>query len=165
MGIPLNASQAEWKTAYRMICKSEHPDNLGVHAGMTERYYLASEAYAYLEREAAGGKKTLHSGRIIGRPENVAKRTDSYAERQRKLEKQRRREAELRKQAEEMQKQQFEKEKEIMDEIRWIRLAGLIHNAIENDRREKEIEKKTNRAFSKYQENIKAGEEPHDSGR
>lgn len=149
--IPLQASQEEWKSAFRAICKQYHPDSVGTYAsGRTcDYYYQAVEAYEFLEAELA--KQPKKSSRVLGGPVTYRKHKENQARIQKQMErtKQQRLE-ETMKAARELH--QKEEERRILDEIRWIRVVNIIKKAMEEDRKEKEHIKKMEEALRKRKE-------------
>lgn len=127
LGLTPAATEQQWKSAYREICKKCHPDVIGDgNDKYIQYYYLATMARDYLENNKTDAVKA----KVIGRP--VTYKTRSYnpqKEREKRaLEKQRQLE-ELEEKARQMrQKESADKEKEIADKIRWLRVTKIIND-------------------------------------
>ena len=149
LGISVNANADEWKVAYRNILKQYHPDNNG--GRLDEGYYLAKEAYDFLEKEKAycSQKYSTYSfstsvpgrNKIIGGNNKYQYNHSDYQKLQRKyndtLEKKKQEQrAELKRKSEQIRMQDTKlKEEEILEKIGWIRIAQIIHETIENDKK------------------------------
>lgn len=172
LGLPIGASFEDCKKAYRNAVKAYHPDNND--SNVSSLYYSYSEAYQYLEylhssntwpvmsAQSAGISQRRNGGaRIIGNPppakndsEKIKNSMKLY--RENKLKKQsdiaKRQEAELKNKAE---RERREKEaQELLDEIKWMRIAGIIHDTIASDNKEREIDDKLKKAFAQHDKNI-----------
>lgn len=159
LGISDNADRNTWKNAYRGKCHIYHPDVLPENdpdrESNIENYILVCKAYEFLEQEFEAGKRMGVSDNIASPKSNVTKKatgpkimggpvtSSAYNTSGRKrveeklkvkesIEKERKLK-ELKQRADEIK--QKEKEQKILDEIRWIRLAGIIHKTIEEDKK------------------------------
>ena len=167
LGIPTNAGREQWKKSYHEICLKFHPDvcahsNSEMKHAAEEYFILATKAYEFLERETQqcviipnqsskspgnqynGQNKTQ---KILGYTQSYRNGSyssyESYQKRQ-TVERQRREEEKQRKfeqlQAKSRllkQQEQKKKEEEILNQIRWLRVAALIKKTIEEDRKHK----------------------------
>lgn len=160
LGLMPTASDEDVKKAYRALCKKYHPDNAGASEDDKRRYLLVNEAYNSIcsgnsqsNRTAApaydnsavqnlkrgprimGGSVSRHPGSSAAMAER------RHFEKQMQAESENRQQMEKKKLAERASQTRAQKEKEqaILNEIRMIRLAHIIHDTIAADR-------KTNRA-------------------
>ncbi len=132
LGVPTNADKKIWKSAYRSICKSCHPDVAGQYADKEKRiilYESATAAVDYLE------KNTETTGRVIGTPVTRDVRANDSVSRAdyKKIhaENKNRQYEELKKKAEEIHRKEREnKQKEIEDKIRWLRVTQIINDIL-----------------------------------
>ena len=161
LGLQYGASPSLVKSTYHRLCRELHPDTPGTTEADHERYLQVVSAYELIVR-ASMMSSPVTQGRIIGKPVVHASRTggrvlgkstasvhpgtaESIADR-RKFEKQMQQSRDERriKEAEELKKRQKdlakqrEKEKQILNEIRMIRLAHIIHEVLAEDTKKKE---------------------------
>ena len=140
LGVSTEASKEEIKKAYRSLSKQLHPD---AHPTQTEMirdaYLLVNEAYAYIEEHIArsGDASMQNTGRILGSPLGAHVSTaESALKKKRFDEEYRRRQRQHKEEAkQELLKRQEDlarskKEREILNEIRMIRLAQAIRLAM-----------------------------------
>ena len=133
------------KNAYRTLSKQYHPDNMQAE-GNTERFAMINEAYTYLEKlnemntatvntvaatqpvrraKVIGGAVTAHPGSQEARDKRRSFEMKAKAEEaQKKLKA--RQEMEERREKIQEEKARRKKEKEILNEIKMIRLAHAI---------------------------------------
>ncbi len=161
LGVEIQASQAEIKSAYRELTKRLHPDN---HPQQTERireaYRLVQDAYEYTQQHAeeqeallaernrqmqaanssAGGTSQSPQVKVLGSPVSVRTgRAERLRERKQFEEKARQeREARREKLQEDLQERkakldQEKKEQAILNEIRAIRLAAAIRAMLKDN--------------------------------
>lgn len=169
LGIPTNACREQWKKTYHEICQKYHPDvciysNSNVKNAAEEYFILATKAYEFLEKEAQQSvvipnqssidiitnRKSRDNGqKILGNTKNYKNGSysgyENYQKRQ-ALERQRREEEKQRKLEQLHEKsrllkeqEQKKKEEEILNQIRWLRVASLIQKTIEEDRKRKDF--------------------------
>ena len=156
LGLQYGASPSLVKSTYHRLCRELHPDTLGTTESDHERYLQVVSAYELIVRSSMMASPAMQ-GRIIGKPVMSAQKTggrvlgkssasahpgtsESIADR-RKFEKQmqqsrderRIREAEELKQRQKEIAKQREKERQILNEIRMIRLAHIIHETLAED--------------------------------
>ena len=154
LGVEIQASQAEIKSAYRELTKRLHPDN---HPQQTERireaYRLVQEAYEYTQIHAkeqevilaersrqmqtinssTGGVQQSSQVKVLGSPVSVRTGSAERDRERKQFEEKARMEREARreKMQEDLQERkakldQEKKEQAILNEIRAIRLAAAI---------------------------------------
>ena len=140
LGVSPDASKDVIKKAYRNLLKQLHPDAHPTQTQMVkEAYFLVKEAYAYIEKyqERSGDPSMSNTGRILGSP--LGKHTstaESVRNKQRFEEEYRRRKQKHKEELKEELKQRQDelarskKEREILNEIRMIRLAQAIRMAM-----------------------------------
>lgn len=165
LGLAGEAGPDDWKSAYRAICKKYHPDSFRAmdisedDARAYERYYLmAVEAYEFLENNKtsdvslsdlnSAGDNTYASyrkPRVVGAP--VSFRNSEQASREKKAREKLERDSQERKKKrlEEIREEgrklsSNKKEEEILEKIRWIRVAEIIRKTIEADKIKKDSE-------------------------
>ena len=142
LGVDSGAAKENIKAAYYNICKACHPDNTGGVA--SEYFYRANEAFNFLMDEEPAPVVYTRPGRVIGSGASYKYNHNDYRKRQKRY----REEQEAKKQADSIllagrakeleQQRQKKKEQEILDKIRWIRLAEIIHSTIESDKKRME---------------------------
>ena len=145
LGVAPGADMTQIKNAYRKLSKRFHPDN--ADSGDTERFTAVSEAYSFLEKlydgsvyaavskttmsqsvrqsKVIGGAVTSHPGSQEVRDRRRSFELKAKAEDERKKQKARQ-ELEERREKLQEEKAQRKKEKDILNEIRMIRLAHAI---------------------------------------
>lgn len=140
LGVSVSATKDEIKKAYRSLSKQLHPDAHPTQTAMVrDAYLLVKEAYNYIEsyQEKHGDPAMQNTGRILGSP--ISSRTSSAENARRKQrfdeEYRRRRQKHKEELKEELKQRQDElirskKEREILNEIRMIRLARAIQLAM-----------------------------------
>ncbi len=140
LGVSTLATKDEIKKAYRNLAKQLHPDaHPAQNAVIKDAYYLVMEAYDYIEQyqAAAGDPAMQNTGKILGSPlrahtssaENARKRKRFEEEYRRRQQKHKEEQKEtLKKRQEELARSK--KEREILNEIRMIRLAQAIRLAM-----------------------------------
>ena len=145
LGIAPGADMTQIKNAYRTLSKQYHPDNGG--DSDAERFTMINEAYSYLEKlyeqnvytagvstrpvqpayrsKVIGGVVTSHPGSFEERErkKNFEKKAKAE-EAQKKLKA--RKEMEERREKLQEEKEQRKKEKDILNQIKMIRLAHAI---------------------------------------
>ena len=140
LGVSTAATKDEIKKAYRNLAKQLHPDaHPTQNAVIKDAYYLVMEAYDYIEQyqASAGDPAMQNTGKILGSPlgahtssaENARKRKrfdEEYRRRQKKHKQEQ--QEELKKRQEQLARSK--KEREILNEIRMIRLAQAIRLAM-----------------------------------
>lgn len=148
LGMQPYASDNEYKTAYRNITKKCHPDNTSDER-LVNYFYVARDAYDYLESHPAmtidynniqkvSNKPT---SRIIGQANAYSYNHNDYKNRRKKEVEKRnadriKAKEELELKAKELREaERMNKEKELLDTIRWIRIADIIHKAIQEDKK------------------------------
>lgn len=152
LGLSDGASPEEWKSSYRAICKRYHPDNLQSldispeDSALYEKYYmLAVEAYDYLEsgkgrNDVISGVTPARKPKVMGAP--ITFRGSEQASRDKKvkeklekesLEKKKKRFEELKTKGQEITTKK--KADDLLDQIRWIRVAEIIRKTIEEDKK------------------------------
>lgn len=162
LGLQYGASPSLVKSTYHRLCRDLHPDTPGTTESDHERYLQVVSAYELILKSGMPASTAVTRGRVIGSPVMSTPKTGgrvlgkssasvhpgtsaSIADR-RKFEKQmqqsrderRIREAEaLKKRQKELAKQR-EKERQILNEIRMIRLAHIIHETLAEDMKKKE---------------------------
>ena len=144
LGIAPGADMTQIKNAYRTLSKQYHPDNGS--EGDTERFTMINEAYTYLEKlyemnamavSAATAVPQQRRSKVIGGAVTAHPGSQEARERRKNFEKKAKAEEELKKlkQRQEMEerraklqeeKAQMKKEKDILNEIKMIRLAHAI---------------------------------------
>lgn len=124
------------KSAYRKLCRIYHPDVKG-ESGQFEKI---NEAYNYAIDYCK--RNSVNPSRIIGTPVKAHsnKKSPSPLATLKKQE-------ELKKRAEELKQKQ--EEEKILEQIRWIRLAGKVNEALREDQHRKELEQKIKEAIRK----------------
>ncbi|MCR5250834.1 MAG: J domain-containing protein [Lachnospiraceae bacterium] len=142
LGVQPGASQEQIKSAYRSLLKNLHPD---AHPQQNERIreacILVNEAYDYLEHNPAGTQQGnavyANTARVMGSPLGAFTPSAERTEKRRRFEEQyRKKQQSLKeKQKAEIKQRQSEmaqrrKEREILNEIRMIRLAQAISAAM-----------------------------------
>lgn len=154
LGLSNGATAEQIKSAYRKACKLYHPDNAG---GVSENqkmqlfmgYQRINEAYEFLTESNTG----VVGARIVGTP-MTSNYDKSNLKRKEQLEKgaKERKEQRLRELQEEGRRlSQEKKAAEILDEIRWLRVAELIRETMNEDKRRKELEEKIKTAIKNKQ--------------
>lgn len=176
LGLLPGASFDDCKRAYRNAVKAYHPDNND--SNISSKYYLYSEAYQYLEnlynmnswpvivysdriKTRTNGSFTPGAGRIIGTPimkddESDKQKNAEKLYREKLLKKQNdkaKKQAEDNKKMAEMQRKAKEAE-ELLDEIKWMRVAGIIHDTIAEDNKNRDIDDRLKKAFAQHDKNI-----------
>ncbi len=137
LGVATDADRETIKSAYRRISKQLHPDaHPQQNETIREAYFLVTEAYEYLEHHEAPAAATV-SSRVMGSPLGRYTATAEMRQSKEKFDrKYRARAAQSKaKQQEELRERQDEmarkrREKEILNEIRMIRLAHAIRAAM-----------------------------------
>lgn len=152
LGVNINSSKEEWKTAYRNICKRFHPDNLDTNLMNGASYIsLAKEALDFLMNEKVAvinnnsnvikNSKTKNPGKIYGTSDHYRYNHDDYKKFQKKMNDKAKTDKankiiELKAANDKIREDERKrKEKELLDQIRWLRIASIIHETIENDKR------------------------------
>ncbi len=156
LGIAPGADMTQIKNAYRTLSKQYHPDNSQAE-GNTERIAMINEAYSFLERlyetnAAAANSNVIQAaptrpGKVIGSAvtshpgsQEARDRRRSFEmkakaeEAQKKLKA--RQEMEERREKLREEKAQQKKEKEILNEIKMIRLAHAIEAMLTSEAKE-----------------------------
>lgn len=157
LGLTDGASMERIKSAYRLICKKCHPDSIPMDIEDKEKekllfqYQMASEAYDYLI-----SVKETNRYRVLGYGSS-ASTGDKQSNRLRKEQLESEAKARKEKKYKELQEEgrrlrQKEEAGKILDEIRWMRLANIIKNTMEEDRRRSELEEKISEAIRKKQQ-------------
>ena len=160
LGLQYGASPSLVKSTYHRLCRELHPDTPGTTEADHERYLQVVSAYELIVRSSMMAA-SVPQGRVIGRPVMSTPKTGgrvlgkssasvhpgtsaSIADR-RKFEKQMQQSrderrlkeaAELKKKQKDLAKQR-EKERQILNEIRMIRLAHIIHETLAEDMKSK----------------------------
>lgn len=142
LGVSQTANKEQIKKVYHEICLKYHPDSIygltGDEAENAKRYFfLAKEAYEFLEKENV---QQISTSKIIGRTNASSYGHESYMKRQNDQRKQR--EEQKKKKLEELQQkaqqirqdEKKKKEQEILDQIRWLRVANIIQKTIAEDK-------------------------------
>lgn len=140
LGVSPDASKEDIKKAYRSLSKQLHPDSHPAQTAMVkEAFLLVNEAYSYIENyQAVSGDPAMqNTGRIMGGPlgthvsaaENARKKQRFDAEYRRRQQKHK---EELKEELKQRQEDlaRTKKEREILNEIRMIRLAQAIRLAM-----------------------------------
>ena len=140
LGVSPDASKDVIKKAYWNLSKQLHPDaHPDQNEMVREAYFLVKEAYDYIEKyqERSGDPAISNTGRILGSPlGRHASTADSARNKQRFEEEYRRRKQKHKEEMKEELKQRQDemartkKEREILNEIRMIRLAQAIRMAM-----------------------------------
>ena len=154
LGLRYGASKEEIRTAYRELCKELHPDNPGTTEADHEKYLKVAEAYSVLENvypiggdrekpQKSGYDVYKRSARVMGTSVVSHPGSSGYQAEQRRFEArmQKAREEkkiqlneELKLRSEKLQ-EKIAKERAILNEIRMIRLAHIIHETIAADKK------------------------------
>lgn len=159
LGLSKEAGPEAWKSAYRSICKKYHPDSLyGLALSEQDRqayetyFMMASKAYSFLENSTEdinivyenssyNAEFNINVGRkprVFGAP--VSYKDDDWIRQEKRarerlekesLEKKKKRLEELKEEGKRLKSN----EEEILEKIRWIRIANIIHEAIEADKK------------------------------
>lgn len=156
LGLMPTASDEDVKKAYRALCKKYHPDNAGASEDDKRRYLLVNEAYnsicsgnakrdmisvpVYADPAVQNIKRgpRIMGGSVSHHPGSSAARAERrHFEKQMQAESENRQQIEKKKLEERAAKARAQKEKEqaILNEIRMIRLAHIIHDTIAADRK------------------------------
>lgn len=146
LGLMPTASDEDVKKAYRALCKKYHPDNAGASEDDKRRYLLVNEAYNSIcsgnaKRDMVQNIKRgprIMGGSVSRHPGSSAARAERrHFEKQMQAESENRQQIEKKKLEERAAKARAQKEKEqaILNEIRMIRLAHIIHDTIVADRK------------------------------
>ena len=148
LGIEWPTNTQKLKNAYREKCKQYHPDNNSDSIAM---YLSVTDAYIYLEKElkSISNNRTV---RIIGKSPAPTGRDKAAFDRKMKLIRERQKEEkriELEKRVQRIKNE--EKANELLEQIRWIRLASVIQDTIKNDRNRSELENKLDEEIRKKQ--------------
>ena len=153
LGITPGADMIQIKNAYRTLCKLYHPDN-GPESD-AERFTVINEAYSFLERlyeqnieasqnvtaasvrrsKVIGGAVTSHPGSQEAKDRRRSFEMKAKAEEEKKKLKARQEMEERREKLQE-EKDRRKKEKEILNEIKMIRLAHAIEAIIAPEAKE-----------------------------
>ena len=164
LGLRPESKEEDWKSAYRNIVKVYHPDNIsgsgiwpeGMDHAARLKYSeqmlsLAKEAIDFLQSENVciignQPKKTSpapNKPKVVGGGEAYSFSHDQYKQRQQRLhkldeERKQKRLDELKLKNDILRENERKhKEKEILDQIRWLRVAQIIYDTIEKDKKEK----------------------------
>ena len=164
LGLRPESKEDDWKSSYRNIVKIYHPDNIASSVNWPEamdetarlKYSeqmlaLAKEALDFLQSENVciignQPKKTSPAPnklKVVGGGEAYSFSHDQYKQRQQRLhkldeERKQKRLDELKLKNDILRENERKhKEKEILDQIRWLRVAQIIYDTIEKDKKEK----------------------------
>ena len=149
LGVSLDSTKEEQKNAYRKIAKKYHPDSLAAgddsrnlpaveQDKMIQFYCLATQAYEYLlNTEKPKSQKIL--GNTVLYHNKPSSLQNSYHRKQMEAKRKAEKLEELQRKAREIhEKEQKAKEDELLNQIRWLRIADIIHRVMREDRQKKE---------------------------
>lgn len=168
LGVSVGASFDDCRRAYKVAIKSLHPDNND--CAINNRYYLVTEAFSYLNDLYDNGlwpvtntpnqAVAARGSKIIGKPVHKDSGSENIQAAIRLNQEKKKKEALLKKKELEKeairlrQEQRLKEEQELLDEIRWMRVAGIISDTIARDNREKDIDAKLKNAFAQHDKNV-----------
>lgn len=151
LGFNTEVDQVNVKKAYRIICKKCHPDNTD-DKKLNDYYILATRAFEYLlnnpyQYVPANTSSMPYSSKtkIIGSSSAYKYNHDDYKKAKKKHEENAKLQKavqlkELKAKSKELRDaEKRNKEKEILDTIRWLRIADIIHRVIEEDKNMKDV--------------------------
>ncbi|MGN0346688.1 MAG: DnaJ domain-containing protein [Lachnospiraceae bacterium] len=149
LGVSLDSTKEEQKNAYRKIAKKYHPDSLrsgderrnlssAEQDKMIQFYCLATQAYEYLSN-AEKPKLQKILGNTVPSYTKSAYPQDSYHRKQMEAKRKAEKMEQLKRKAQEIhEKEQKAKENELLNQIRWLRIADIIHRVMREDQQKKE---------------------------
>lgn len=146
LGISDYSNQDTWKKAYRDIIKKNHPDNNNNSEACKEVCINATIAFEFLENEFKSrmNNSLVRTPKIIGQSNAYQHNHSEYIRMQKSYSKKKEEEKalvakELKKKSEMLDElNRKKKEEEILNEIRWLRIANIIKKTIEEDKKRKE---------------------------
>lgn len=152
LGLNSGASKEEIKKSYLNACKMYHPDNIGSDIYLNN-YNLCQEAYKFLmdDKNSVTFIPNTPSGtKVYGRSKGYAYDHSAYVKKQ-KAYKKKAQEKKVRnlndiiKKSQELQKNKsslehvdYKSEDDLLNQIRWLRVAKIIHDTIEADKKKED---------------------------